>query len=599
MIDSQPSIPPGTLKLIKGTPNLKGAKDVQLLLFAGDPTKAQIRNIIPDKDVLIPGPREDLATCPFRLKILHINDLHGHISRFTPYGDRPVFSKIASRLREIRSRRYDNPNAAVLAMSAGDDLVGAVFDELIGNDPDSYIAHTGYRLYSAAGLDVGILGNHDLDMGNRLLAHAIRQEVRFPLLAANITGCQWLSELIYPAALLVVKGIRVGLIGLTTPAGIKPQLDTGFHIVNPIQVAHNLLPAMRPFCDVLIILSHLGYSLDTKSAAVSEAGDVELARSLPSGSVHLIIGGHTHTALNEQGLSAYNIINRIPIVQAGTLGRFIGEVDITVHHSTAVTNVRLIPTADLPVDKEFEQQEVQPLVELARPFLARSLGQVVDHPDLSTDTIRNTFATNESALVNFITDALVICSRANGHDVDLAILDAPNVRCGLPVGKLTFGDWFNLMPFADTIRLCWITGHQLKALFNDNACRVDRPDEPHTERGFLHFSRQVRYIIELGQNRCQAKATDMTVDDISIDAQLERSFLIASSSFVRQVAITWEKYVTQSTNLPLIDLHTWPRLDTNLFLRDELITYIHKNGGITEQGGAKRDGRMQIIQDKS
>ncbi len=600
MIDTPPTLPPGTLKLVKGNPNPNGARDVQLLLFSGDPTTAPVRDIIPDDNVTLPLPREDLSTRPFRLKILHINDLHGHISRFTSYGDRPVFSKIAGRLREIRKVRYNNPHTAVLAMSAGDDLVGAVFDELLGSNPDSYIVHAGYQLYSTAGVDVGTLGNHDLDMGTQLLAHAIRHEAHFPVLSANLVGCQRLTRLCHPAALLVVKGVRVGLVGLITPAGIKSYLDTELRIVNPIQVIHNLLPAIRPLCDVMIILSHLGYSLEAGTAAVSQAGDVELARSLSPGSVHLIVGGHTHNVLNEQGLSAYNIVNGIPIVQAGTLGRFLGEVDITVRQSTAVTNVRLTATADLPVDEEFEQQEVQPLVQLARPFFARKLGQVTDHQDLTTDAVRNAFATGESALANFITDAMVTRCRANGHDVDLAILDAPNVRCGLPAGnELTFGDWFNLMPFADTIRLCWITGHQLRALLIDNAYRADRPGAPHTERGFLHFSRQVHYIIKQGQNQCDAQATHITIYDIPLDKQLERPFLIACSSFVRQAAVTWEKYAARHANLPLVDMHTWPRLDTDLFLRDEVVAYIRENGGVTEQGGAKHDGRVQVIWPKS
>jgi 5'-nucleotidase/UDP-sugar diphosphatase len=196
---------------------------------------------------------------------------------------------------------------------------------------------------------------------------------------------------------LLSRGVRVGIIGITTPAAIKAQVDTGVHIVNPVQVVHNILPALRPLCDVIIILSHLGYSLSAGAAAVSEAGDVELARSLPPGGVQLIVGGHTHHVLNEQGLSAYNIVNHIPIVQAGSLGRFLGEVDITVHHSADVTNVRLTPTADLPVDDEFEQTEVQPIVALAEPLFKRVLGTVSDHPDLNTDTMRSFFAAGESA----------------------------------------------------------------------------------------------------------------------------------------------------------------------------------------------------------
>ena len=138
-----------------------------------------------------------------------------------------------------------------------------------------------------------------------------------------------------------------------------------------------------------------------------------------------------------------------------------------------------------------------------------------------------------------------------------------------------------------------------KALLTDNAYRADRPGEPHTERGFLHFSRQVCYSIELGQSHCEAQSTCIKVNDIPINEQLERHFLIACSSFVRQAAITWEKYAAQYDNLPLVNMHIWPRIDTNLFLRDEIITYIRENGGITEQSGARQDGRVQIIWPKS
>ena len=102
-----------------------------------------------------------------------------------------------------------------------------------------------------------------------------------------------------PAALLVTKGIRVGIIGLTTPGAIRQQPDSNLQVVNPLRVIQNLLPAIRPLCDVLIILSHLGHSLAASTATMRDAGDVELARSIPKGSVHLIVGGHTHRILNE------------------------------------------------------------------------------------------------------------------------------------------------------------------------------------------------------------------------------------------------------------------------------------------------------------
>jgi 2',3'-cyclic-nucleotide 2'-phosphodiesterase (5'-nucleotidase family) len=587
---------PGTLRLIQGQPNPHGAPDTELYLFVGDATSGPITEIIPDKGIVLPECSDTLSSSTFRLHVLHINDLHGHISRFKATGDRPIFSKIVYRIKGMRQRFHDLPHSALLVLSAGDDVGGTVLDELLGDDPDSYMVHAGYRLYSTAGVDVGLVGNHDLDNGSQLLAHAIQQDANFPILSANIHGSQWLENYLYPAVLLVIKGVRIGIIGLTTPATIRPQQDSGMQVSNPIQVANNLWPAIRPQCDILIILSHLGYSLSSVTASVMEAGDVELARSLPYGGVHLIVGGHTHDELNHHSLTADNIVNGIPIVQAGALGECVGEVDITVHGpNAAVTSVRLNPTIDLPIDKSFEEEEVQPVVELAKPFFKRVLGQVADHSDLSALAVRNDFAAGETALANFITDALVLRCRANGYNADLACIDTSCVRSGLPYGgHLNYRDWFQIMPFADTIRLCWLTGDQLCALIEDNALRIDRLDEPHTERGFLQFSRQVRYVVELGRRRLEGRATNIVIDGISVEEQLDRSFLVGCTNYVRMKARPWEAFAASFYNLDLMEIFQNPPLETPLFLRDELVTYIQDNGGVTEAGGAKRDGRLVI-----
>lgn len=586
--------PPGTLRLIKGEYHFHKLSKAEAFLFVGDPTTSPVRQITCADGVSLPVPRPDLQAHPFRLHVLHINDLHAHLCKFTPHGYQSSFSKIVWRMQNVARQCENDPNAAVIILSAGDDLVGAVFDELLGDDVESFRVHAGYRMYTAAGLHAATLGNHDLDMGVPLLAEAIRRDAKFPVLSANLVGSRRLTGLVYPAALLVTKGVRVGIIGLTTPAALNPKVsDSGLHLANPVQVVRHLLPAMRNACDVVIVLSHLGYSLDSNSALVAEAGDVELARNLPPESVHLIVGGHTHHALNEHGLSVSNIVNNIPIVQAGAFGQFLGEVDITLHHGVSVTNARLTRVTDLPVDETFERDIVQPFVEMVRPLFGRVLGQVVNHDDLTSDAVQNYFAAGESALANFIADAMVARCRANGHPVDLAVVDASCVLCGLPVGeRLTFGQWFNMMPFADTIELCRLTGEQLKLWLTDNARRVDRPGEPHCERGFLQFSRQLRYTLHLGQSRSEAYASDITINGIPIEDQLERSFLVACSSFLRKPAAAWEKWA--ESQFKTLDVCAWPRLHTDLFLRDEMVVYIRDNGGVTTAGGARRDGRLQL-----
>ncbi len=587
----------GTLHMVRGEPNPNGAEQVQLFLLAGDPTAAPVGEILPAEGLALPRAPEGLGEEPFRLCVLHCNDLHGHVSRLNSHGDRPIFSRMVWRLRQVRRRFQADPNRVVLFLSAGDDLMGVALGELLGDDPETYGIHAGYHLYSAAGLDAGVVGNHELDVGLPLLAHALKQDTRFPMLSANLARCRQLAGVVYPAAILVVKGLRVGIVGLTTRGQVRQPSSSSLCMANPLEVAHNLIPALRPLCDVLIVLSHLGHSLAGSTATVLDGGDVELAKSLPPGSIDLIVGGHTHHALNEGGLSVANIVNGVPIVQAGAQGRFLGEVDMTVGRRVTVTNARLTLVADLPLDEDFERQEVQPLLEQVRPLFTRSLGRVADHPDLSTDSVRNAFASSESALANFVTGAIVARCRTAGYAVSLAAIDASCVYRGLPAGgELTFGDWFDLIPYADTVRLCQMTGAELQALLDDNARRADRPGEPHTERGFLQFSDQLRYRIGLGESRDRAQAESIMLDGVPLGEQLDRSLLVAFTSFCREAALPWERYATQTLGMPCTDLLEASYTETDLLVRDETIAYILEHGGVTTEGGARRDGRLTILE---
>lgn len=585
------AIPAGALRLTRIAP--VDANGVERFLLVGDATARPIEQIIPDTGEALPAKRAE-SDSPFRLKIVHFNDLHGNLVHFGRNGAQPIFARIAGHIEALRHRFRDNPQRGVLAFSAGDDSVGSVFDALIGYDPDTFQVHAAYRLYSAAGIDACAMGNHDLDLGVRLLAKALMTDAAFPLLTANLAGCSWLSGMYFPAALFVVKGVRVAVIGLTTPAQIAPQPDSTLHFVHPVGVMENLLPAVKDISDVVIVLSHLGYSLSSSSASVLAAGDRELAAALPHGAVHAIIGGHTHHALNEQGLSAHNVVNGIPIVQAGKQGDFLGEVDITVGQRwAAVTYVQLLATAHLPDNDTFEQEHVQPLLRQIEPLFAEPIGVVADHHDLNSENLRNELAAHESALCNFITDALVERCRLAGLPVDFAAIDASCIASGLPMGQLTFGDWFRVTPYADTIQLCTLSGRQLEQLLQENARRADRPGEVHVERGFLHFSRAVRYRILPGAERSQAQAVDITIDGQPLAAQLDRTFVMACTSFTQTLANPWEQTARDDLHL-FLNAAALPKRDTHRFVRNELLAYIHSHGGVTAESGAQRDGRLVV-----
>lgn len=565
----------------------------QRFLLRGDTTRP-ISHIEITKDISsryqLPRAIAFPVKTPFRLKIFHFNDLHGNLSHLGTSGTTPIFSRFVSQYQHQLKKYRENDQAGTLLLSAGDDMVGTPFDLLMAKQVHPY------ELYQKLGVDVAALGNHDLDFGTGTLNQIIRRSRQFPILSANLHPAPDLNSVVHPAALIDVKGVRVGIIGLTTAAQMKHPEAKALTFMDPVEAVQNILPVLRPYCHVVIILSHLGYDLKSANAGMTGYGDRQLAAALPHGAVDLIIGGHTHHVLNETGLSPQNIVNGIPIMQAGNMGRFLGEVTLTIHEhqQVTVTNARLQATANLPIAQTFERQYVAPITQMLQRQLQMPLGAVTQDVDLSAETLTNEFASRESAIANFVTAGMVAQGRSLGHDVDLAMTDMGILHGGFAHEQVCLADWLAMMPYVDTLMLWQLTGSQLMALVQDNARRVNRLGEPHLERGFLQFSAHIRYDIVRGHNRLETHATNVFVGDRPLANQLATTFTVISHSFLRHICRPWEISAQQQglEIFPLADLPT-KRLGT--FMRDAMVTYTQQQGGILSVGGAAIDGRLQII----
>lgn len=564
----------------------------QRFLLRGDVTRP-VSHIEIAKDVSsryqFPKAVDSPIQTPFRLKILHFNDLHGNISHLGEAGATPVFSRIVSRYKQQLNKYADNDNKGTLLLSAGDDMVGTPFDLLMAQEVHPY------ELYQDLGVDVAALGNHDLDFGTQTLSQIIQRARQFPILSANLCPTPALQPWVHPAALIDVKGVRVGIIGLTTTAQMKHPEAKALTFINPVEAVNNLLPVLRPYCHVLIVLSHLGYDLHSTNAGMEGYGDRQLAEALPYGAVDMIIGGHTHHILNEAGLSPRNIVNGIPIMQAGNLGRFLGEVSLTLHGNgqVTVTNATLQSTAHLPIDQAFETHAIKPIQQALTQKLQASLGSVTKTVDVSTETLINEFASGESAIANFVTAGMLAQARSLGHQVDLAMTDTGILQAGFNGETVTLADWLAIVPYVDTLMLWQITGRDLMQLLEDNGCRANRLGEPHLERGFLQFSEQIRYTIMRGQNRFETHAQNIWVGDRPLAEQLERTFTVVSHSFLRQICRPWDHYA-QEQGLAVFSLNHFPTKDLGIFVREAMVTYTQQQGGVLPKGGAVIDGRLQI-----
>ncbi|WP_338668114.1 bifunctional metallophosphatase/5'-nucleotidase [Pseudodesulfovibrio methanolicus] len=627
---------PGSLVAQAGTPNPNGAFD-QLYWLSGDALAGPV-SVISGASL----PIESSANKSKMLHIMHFNDLHNMISLpNTKKGTTHPFSQMVA-LVEAR-RAAAGPDDIVLLLDAGDDHTGSVFDELVGWSTDEYVVDPAYTVYTAAGLDCGALGNHEFDRGAAVLRKGIREAARFPLLSANLFGSAHLASGrdYYPAVIGVAKGVRIGLIGLTTPVDThtKTEKDPGLDVGSPVRAVRNLVPELSRHVDLLVVLSHCGYGLSDSRSGKAGAdrflseGDKLIAEAVgqTSSCPALVIGGHTHTALNEDGLAPENVVHGVPIVQAGGRASHMGEVTLALNpggKQKVEARLHKIKKRDRRVaegdakyaglehdgdfDAGFEAGHVAPLMANLAGKMAGEIGTVSGNPPVSTAEVFAARYTREMELANFMNDALAARSATFPEGrVDVSLFNATGFASGIPTGgALTFQDWYNVMPFADTVVLVEMTGRQIAAMLDSNAKRLVRPEElkgdkpvdvtGYVSRGFLHFSSGLRYTLNLNGSATRAEASDIVIQGAPLKDVLDKTFRVAMNSYVAAGGYgeSWNGNPIGGGvpgGIAGFDIKSLPKSDTGLVYRNEIIARIKSLPTLSPATGLALDGRLKVI----
>lgn len=626
-----------------GTPNPNGGFE-SLYTFEGDFAHFVLgtfhdfkmgEGVIPPKSQLKQG---DEVT----LRIFHFNDLHNELrSVSSSRGDTHRFSQIVKIVKEARANAADNE--IVLFVSGGDDHIGNPFDELLGFDADGFKIDPAYTAYSAAGLDAAVIGNHELDRGTALFAKAIKQDAKFPVISANLYGSKNLTSKHYhPAIIGLAKGLRIGIIGLTTQQEIRLRTedDPGLEAGDILKALENTLSYVNDLADIIIILTHVGYDgeIEGQVRHELEVGDVEIAETAAkmTDKPVMVIGGHMHLKLNEQGLDTVD--KAVPIVQAGAKGGHLGETVFslfkTEHGLRSQLTAHLIPlktrddrvNADDPdydnyehdddIDMEFENTVMAPLYAQLDGKLQEVIGTAGSSEYLTTAKNIIGRYVGETVMANFMNDAIVAQSvdfpakDGQSQQVEIAVFNATGINKGVePNSELTFNDWYGVMPFADMIVVTQMTGAQIKAMVMSNAQRIVRLEElegdnaldptGNISRGFLHFSGGLRYTIKLNSDATAAKAQDITLNGQPIDEVLDETFNVAFGDYISIRGGQGWNGNKIGWGLPEevvgFDLTTLPKNDTGLVYRNEIIAYIKKHGVVDQSTGAVKDGRLQVI----
>lgn len=250
-----------------------------------------------------------------KLTILHTNDQHSRIEPFES-GSMKGLGGMAKRATVIENIRKKESH--VLLLDSGDIFQGTPYFNYFGGELE-------FKLMSKMKYDATIMGNHDFDGGMEGLLKQL-PHANFPFLVGNYDFSDTpLAGQFKPYKIFQKENIKIGVFGLGVELdGLVPEkLYGNTQYLDPIKKANEYATILKQDekCDYVICLSHLGYKYN--SARVS---DHVLAKT--TSNIDLILGGHTHTFLEQPDILENKEGEKVFVNQVGWAGVVLGRLDV-------------------------------------------------------------------------------------------------------------------------------------------------------------------------------------------------------------------------------------------------------------------------------
>jgi len=388
------------------------------------------------------GETEELYFC-----ILHTNDMHSELIPHSPAVDcnpekeDPTiggFARLATAVDEIRENKM-REGEPVLLFDAGDFLGGGPFAWLALNGSAAELT-----IMQEMGYDAVTIGNHEYDYGPDVLAQYLlkagypeaHQETLVlasntkapsdhPLAARSLYRNTGMFEL--------ENGLKVGGFGLIGKDAVLVIGETGdVQFLDQHEAARQAVDELKEQgADVIVAISHSGVDEDR-----------ELAQDVPG--IDVIVGGHCHTALYEPVLQGTTII-----VQAGSLGIYLGQLELAYNPNTGEVRVRNEENDRpflIPIDDSFAcHPEIDALAQEYTLDLNAYIEEVTggEFDDIMSTVAKSDFVLSnvppfdETALGNFVTDAMrFVAQEFIGRRVDIASQANGNIRNSIFPGTM-------------------------------------------------------------------------------------------------------------------------------------------------------------------
>jgi 5'-nucleotidase / UDP-sugar diphosphatase len=484
-------------------------------------------------------------TCQTNLTLLHTGDVH---SRLFPYqleieqvdselglgteGDVATVGGVA-KMSYVLQREKAKSNR-VIHLNAGDWFEGApIFNFSMGpSTPLDVGGQPELQSASAIGTDAMALGNHEFDFGSLNAARQIQAWADFPVLAANyqfydttLPNSSLIGSVIKPFTVLEQDGLKIAIIGmgnLSSLGSIFTQPNSlGILPLQTEETAQFYVDLLRPYVDLVVMLSHLGIDADETMVQGTTGIDI-------------VAGGHNHIVVDPpqvlQDCSAdpnhpgyvWAVDPNLPetagatppddpvhpdprnhpwefqrpckprnvlIMQSGAFSKYVGRLDAILSNDPAQASpscqgasgetTKCNPNDYEPING-FEvvsstyqvfpitaQVPDDPVIDnLLEPY-QRELDQVSDLTVLggfSPEGAKRTPPENgDSALGNLVSASMWL---QLGVQTDFAMTNTSGIRADLNLGPVPIDELYDIFPFDNTITVMELSGVEVRELFD-------------------------------------------------------------------------------------------------------------------------------------
>ena len=421
------------------------------------------------------------------IKLLGTSDIHGRVVPWSYGADvedkSGSYAQIATYVKDVRKN-----NKNVVLVDVGDAIQDNQVD-VFAKDKKYYKDHPIPKVLNEMKYDVFVLGNHEFNFGMKALDEILK-DIKAKKLTANFYHKKNDKRYIDATTIIEKDGVKLGIIGLSTPMSAKFEEDTGnlkdMKFTSPTEEARTQVEKLKAKgVDAIIVIAHMGIENENK---IPDTGMRDVINAVDG--IDVVIAGHMHKDVPSE------TIKNTLITEPHRYGTVVSEVDLTfdINDKKEVKLVKkeskTVPVKELEADKkiaEIYKPYHEKLRELNNVVIGQTENEMV--PQETKHGVSAAFS-RDTGLSSFIND---VEQHYSGADVVTFSFDHQKAR--MDKGDIKKKDIiFNYRYAGGDVTVYELTGKQLKEYMEWSANYFDTIQPGDTEYRYNAERKKSKYV---------------------------------------------------------------------------------------------------------